>query len=77
MESKPQNREFRNNPENFHPCIKRNVMDQDVSFSLEVSFPSSNIYRDIMCLFVCFDSLHPSLQFFSHVWMGLPGLNQY
>ena len=28
-------------------------------------------------VFVCFDSLHPSLQFFSHVSMGLPGLNQY
>ena len=27
--------------------------------------------------FVCFDSLHPSKQFFSHVGMGLPGLNQY
>ena len=23
MESQPQNPEFRNNPENFHPCIKR------------------------------------------------------
>ena len=22
MESQPQNPEFRNNPENFHPCIK-------------------------------------------------------
>ena len=22
MDSQPQNREFRNNPENFHPCIK-------------------------------------------------------
>ena len=28
-------------------------------------------------LFVWFDSLCPSLQFFSHVGMGLPGLNQY
>ena len=25
----------------------------------------------------CFDSLRPSQQFFSHVWTGLPGLNQY
>ena len=23
MESQPQNPEFRNNPENFHPCIER------------------------------------------------------
>ena len=27
--------------------------------------------------FVCFDSLHSSQQFFSHVGMGLPWLNQY
>ena len=54
MESQPQILEFRNIPETFHPCIKHNVMDQDVSFSLVVSFPCSNIYRDIfVCLFVC------------------------
>ena len=28
-------------------------------------------------LFVCFDSLYSSQQFFSHVRMGLPGSNQY
>ena len=28
-------------------------------------------------IFVCVDSLCPSQQFFSHVGMGLPGLNQY
>ena len=27
--------------------------------------------------FICFDSLHPSQQVFSHVRTGLPGLNQY
>ena len=27
--------------------------------------------------FVCFDSLRPSQQFFSHVWMCLSVLNQY
>ena len=27
--------------------------------------------------FACFDSLHPSQLFFSHIRMGLPGLNQY
>ena len=26
---------------------------------------------------VCFDSYHPSQQFFSHVGTGLPGLNQH
>ena len=25
MESQPQNPEFRNNPENFHPCIMENI----------------------------------------------------
>ena len=30
-----------------------------------------------VCLFVLFDSLHPSQQFFSYVGTGLPGLNQY
>ena len=25
MESQPQNPDFRNNPENFHPCIPRKV----------------------------------------------------
>ena len=25
MESQPQNPEFRNNPENFHPCIYHNL----------------------------------------------------
>ena len=31
------------------------------------------------CFFVCFlfDSLRPSQHFFSHVWKGLPVLNQY
>ena len=28
-------------------------------------------------LLVCFDSLHPSQQFFSHVGTGLPCLGQY
>ena len=30
-----------------------------------------------MTNFALFDSLRPSQQFFSHVGMGLPGLNQY
>ena len=25
MESQPQNPEFRNNPENFHPCIPKSI----------------------------------------------------
>ena len=26
MESQPQNPEFRNNPENFHPCSLKNII---------------------------------------------------
>ena len=33
------------------------------------------IYKPVE--FVCFDSLHPSQQFFSHARTGLSGLNQY
>ena len=29
------------------------------------------------CILFCFDSLRPSQQFFSYVWTGLQGLNQY
>ena len=32
MESKPQNSEFRNNPENFHPCTCKHGNQCDVSF---------------------------------------------
>ena len=35
MESQPQNPEFRNNPENFHPCLKK-LKDFNV-------FPQSNL----------------------------------
>ena len=30
-----------------------------------------------ICEFVCFESLRPRQQFFSHVKTDLPGLNQY
>ena len=35
------------------------------------------IKRNILVIFVCFDSLCPSQEFFSYVGTGLPGLNQY
>ena len=38
---------------------------------------SKDLFHLFVCLFVCFDSLRPSQQFFSHVGTGLPGLNQY
>ena len=27
MESQPQNPEFRNNPENFHPCLRKAIVN--------------------------------------------------
>ena len=62
MESQPQNPEFRKNPVNFHLC---NYRTHKVTL-----YP-------VELLFVLFDSLHPSQQFFSNVGTGLPGLNQY
>ena len=62
MECPPQNPEFRNNPENFPPCINVFIFCKRGSH--------------IPCL-VCFDALPPSQQFFSYVEMisCLPGLN--
>ena len=37
MESQPQNSEFKNNPENFHPCIKGKTIERkSVMFSLSI-----------------------------------------
>ena len=38
---------------------------------------SDEVFAGALKVFVCFDSLRPSQQFFSHVSMSLPGLNQY
>ena len=39
MESQPQNPEFRNNPENFHPCMIPNVTYQGpLNLSAEIFF---------------------------------------
>ena len=43
---------------------------------LIVSYPNKDFYKFFKKI-VCFDSLHPSQQFFSHVGSGLPRLNQY
>ena len=34
MESQPQNPEFRNNPENFHPCVSSKARGLNFSGSL-------------------------------------------
>ena len=42
-----------------------------------LSFSCFVLFSFQFCLFVWFDSLHPSPQIFSYVGTGLPGLNQY
>ena len=49
MESQPQNPEFRNNPENFHPCILYYYIQvynsNDTTFELSVFWPSDTEIR--------------------------------
>ena len=35
MESQPQNPEFRNNPENFHPCMQVPIRNLELCFSFQ------------------------------------------
>ena len=37
MESQPQNPEFRNNPENFHPCIWKEKQDNYLLCSMYIN----------------------------------------
>ena len=39
--------------------------------------PSDNVFIMLANVVVFFNSLHLSQQFFSHVWTGIPGFNQY
>ena len=39
MESQPQNPEFRNNPENFHPCILTNLLGKLFSKKKQAKLP--------------------------------------
>ena len=64
MESRPQNPEFRNNPENFHPSSGGHVFYRS----------SELVFKLFFCL-CCF--LRPSQQGFNYVGTGLPGLNKY
>ena len=38
MESQPQNPEFRNNPENFHPCLTKKIFEYSINFSSLIKF---------------------------------------
>ena len=60
MESQPQNPEFRNNPESFHPCYYVCCIN-----SLQIIFHHESKHYLFVCLFVWFDSLHPSQQLWS------------
>ena len=54
MESQPQNPEFRNNPENFHPCIGIMSLSMSLSVVLAAShfwFLINNIRRDVSISF--------------------------
>ena len=61
-------------------CLQRLSQDNKIhslagkEFKLELHIKATLCYD---ALFVGFDSLHPSQQFFSYVRMSLPGLNQY
>ena len=43
---------------------------------IEARWTEASLFQQF-CLFAYFGSLRPSQQFFSHVWTGLGGLNQY
>ena len=78
MESQPQNPEFRNNSDKFHPCIYHpsplSQIDNDgrIRIRFRIVLGPSLIF-----CFVLVDSLRLIQQFFSHVESGLPELNQY
>ena len=56
----------------FEKIFKRGLLD-----GATYPYHITGIYQGSRpCLFVYFDSLHPSQQFFSHDRTGLPGLNQ-
>ena len=63
MESQPQNPEFRNNPENFHPCKNQKLVHWPICCGLRKN--------EIRIIFL-FD-----LILYVPVQTGLPGLNQY
>ena len=48
MESQPKNPEFRNNPENFHPCNKNLGSYQSTIFTLKKIY--SQKYIEIECI---------------------------
>ena len=40
MESQPQNPEFRNNPENFHPCLLKSIISKLATCKLSINLTS-------------------------------------
>ena len=61
-------------------CFLQSIFNNEVCQSACITIKNPNIlvlHLGKVLLFICFDSLHPSQQFFSHVGTSLPGLNQY
>ena len=55
----------------------QNAQANDKANKFSPEWPYSVYQVHLEEIFDCFDSLRPSLQFFSHVGASLPGLNQY
>ena len=51
MESRPQNPEFRNNPENFHPCVSADESHETPKRPYTTSDKSCNSEGNKMCHF--------------------------
>ena len=61
MESQPQNPEFRNNPENFHPCLNwlfrhwhKKLYRENLTINM-ISFIQSNLMTEVV--FYCFEMI--------------------
>ena len=55
-----------------YPSVSTFVLDAQMNRLIETVLLSTHN----ITLLTCFDALHSSQQFFSHVGMGLPALNQ-
>ena len=59
MESQPKNPEFRNNPENFHPCVS--IRAGGLNFGLSFHLYPYSVYicsEDwLACMHICYSSM--------------------
>ena len=47
MESLPQNPEFRNNPENFHPCYQEGIFTYRIQICLIIDNQTAGVLRGL------------------------------